>query len=85
MTASEHDEVWFTARGLRAMDDLAVVLTHQMENTPAGIARVLDQVMHAPVAELADALTAVADELRDLPANAAASRTGGGHERATPS
>lgn len=63
--AGPHEAVVFSSRGLRALDDLAAVLVHRMANTPAGIAYVLDHVLHAPVDELCDALQAVTDEIEE--------------------
>lgn len=45
-----------TSRGLAALDLLADVLVHDMARTPAGIARTLDEVMHAPLGDLRRAL-----------------------------
>ena len=53
--------VRFTPRGEAALDQLATVLTAHCSGTPEGIARVLDQVMHADLTELAEALTAIAE------------------------
>jgi hypothetical protein len=51
----------FTPRGEDALDQLATVLSARCSTTPEGIAKVLDQVMHADMTELVDALTAIAD------------------------
>jgi hypothetical protein len=53
--------VVFTPRGEAALDQLATVLTAHCSGTPEGIAKVLDQVMHADMADLAEALTAIAE------------------------
>jgi hypothetical protein len=50
----------FTPRGEAALDELATALTAHCSHTPDGIARVLDEVLHTPLADLADALTAIA-------------------------
>lgn len=63
--AGTHEAVVFTNRGLRALDELATVLVHRMADTPAGIAYVLDHVLHAPVDELCEALQAVADGIEE--------------------
>lgn len=52
--------VVFTPRGEVALDQLATVLTAHCSGTPEGIAKVLDQVMHADMTDLAEALTAIA-------------------------
>jgi hypothetical protein len=51
----------FTPRGEAALDQLATVLTAHCSGTPEGIAQVLDKVMHADMADLAEALTAIAE------------------------
>lgn len=53
--------VRFTPRGEAALDLLATVLTAHCSGTPQGIAMVLDQVMHADMTDLAEALTAIAE------------------------
>jgi len=53
--------VVFTPRGEAAPDQLATVLTAHCSGTPEGIAKVLDQVMHANMTDLAEALTAIAE------------------------
>lgn len=53
--------VVFTPRGEAAFDQLATVLTAHCSGTPEGIAKVLDQVMHADMSDLAEALTAIAE------------------------
>lgn len=53
--------VRFTPRGNAALDLLATVLTAHCSGTPEGIAMVLDQVMHADLADLAEALSAIVD------------------------
>jgi hypothetical protein len=52
----------FTPRGEAALDQLATVISARCSTTPEGIAKVLDQVMHADMTELVDALTAIASE-----------------------
>ncbi len=49
----------FTPQGLRVLDALADVLVNRMAKTPEGIARVLDEVLHAPLDDLCCALDAV--------------------------
>lgn len=53
--------VMFTPRGEAALDQLGTVLTAHCSGTPEGIAKVLDQVMHADMTDLAEALTAIAE------------------------
>ena len=53
--------VVFTPRGKGALDQLATVLTAHCSGTPEGIAMVLEEVMHADMADLAEALTAIAE------------------------
>jgi hypothetical protein len=53
--------VFFTPRGEAALDQLATVLTAHCSGTPEGIAQVLDKVMHADMADLTEALTAIAE------------------------
>lgn len=53
--------VVFTPRGKAALDQLATVLTAHCSGTPEGIAMVLEEVMHADMADLAEALTAIAE------------------------
>lgn len=53
--------VVFTPGGEAALDQLATVLTAHCSGTPEGIAKVLDQVMHADMADLAEALIAIAE------------------------
>jgi hypothetical protein len=53
--------VVFTARGKVALDQLATVLTAHCSGTPEGIAMVLEEVLHADMADLAEALTAIAE------------------------
>lgn len=48
-----------TDRGAAALDLLADVLVHNMARTPVGIARALDEVMHAPLLDLRRALAAL--------------------------
>ncbi len=55
--------VVFTARGHEALDALAATIVHGMGTTPEEIAAVLDVVLHAPIEELTDALTAIATEI----------------------
>lgn len=51
----------FTPRGAAALDQLATVLTARCSGTPEGIAQVLDQVLHADMGDLTEALTAIAE------------------------
>jgi hypothetical protein len=51
--------ITFTNRGEWALDELATVLTAHCSNTPEGIARVLDEVMHTSLDDLAAALSAI--------------------------
>lgn len=53
-----------TDRGLAALDLLADVLVHRMARTPEGIARTLSEVLHAPVADLREALACVDHHLQ---------------------
>ena len=53
--------VVFTPRGEAALDQLATVLTAHCSGTPEGIAKVLDQVMHTDMDDLAEALTVIAE------------------------
>lgn len=53
--------VRFTPRGEAALDRLATVLTAHCSGTPEGLANVMDQVMHADMTDLAEALTAIAE------------------------
>jgi hypothetical protein len=52
--------VVFTPRGEAALDQLATVLTAHCSGTPEGIAKVLEEVMHADMGDLTKALTAIA-------------------------
>jgi hypothetical protein len=52
----------FTQRGEDALDALATELAACCDGTPEGIAELLDQVLHANTSELADSLTAAADQ-----------------------
>jgi hypothetical protein len=63
MTTSRADDstaLTFTVRGEAALDELATVLVAHCSGTPEGIARVLDEVMHTPLDDLAAALSAIA-------------------------
>ena len=53
-----------TERGLLALDGLADVLVHRMAKTPEGIARTFDEVMHAPLVDLREALACVDHHLQ---------------------
>lgn len=57
--AGDNEQIQFTHRGDAALDELAMVLTAHCSRTPEGIARVLDEVMHTPLDDLAAALDAI--------------------------
>jgi hypothetical protein len=64
MTKTRVDDstlITFTNRGEAALDELATVLTAHCSHTPEGIVRVLDEVMHTPLDDLAAALSAIVD------------------------
>jgi hypothetical protein len=63
--------VAFTARGEAALDELAAILTAQCDGTPEGIAELLNQVLDADIAQLAEALNEAAGASRRRPAVAA--------------
>ena len=50
--ATDGVAVRFTNRGDAVLDELATVLTAHCSRTPEGIARVLDEVMHASAGRL---------------------------------
>lgn len=62
--AGESMIVQFTDRGEAALDELAAVLTARCSNSPEGIARVLDEVMHTPMRDLTASLDAIAAAAR---------------------
>lgn len=58
--ADSSTSVRFTNRGEAALDELATILTAHCSNTPEGIARLLDLVMHTHLDDLAASLDSLA-------------------------
>jgi hypothetical protein len=52
----------FTAQGEAALDGLAATIVARCDGTPESIAEVLDEVLGADIEQLANALTATADQ-----------------------
>ena len=63
--AGDEVAVRFTNRGDAALNELATVLTARCSRTPESIARVLDEVMHTPLDDLAAALDAIVAAVHD--------------------
>ncbi len=58
--AGQSGSVMFTPRAEVALDELAAVIAARCSHTPAGIALVLDEVMHTDLADLTGAPSAIA-------------------------